>query len=203
MKKFYEKILRWKKNKPSCNNVTSNGNELICNARENVKNDYLHVLFHPLKQKLVKKEVYSLVNVKKSSILDDYIDFLSEHNGMLLYCGAISIFGVTDNNSVNEFIEPFSIKRANSNDFFNKNNGFVYIGNMMYYDYSNINIYLDPNSEKVLLISKRNLIKEFVSLNDFLNHIIEFYNSKYDEKGINLNYNDRKKYVYENTQLYY
>ena len=73
----------------------------------------------------------------------------------------------------------------------------------MYYDYSNINIYLDPNSEKVLLISKRNLIKEFVSLNDFLNHIIEFYNSKYDEKGINLNYNDRKKYVYENTQLYY
>ena len=203
MKKFYETILGWKNNKPSCNNVTSNGNELICNARENVKNDYLHVLFYSLKQKIVKKEVYSLVDVKKSSILDDYIDFLSEHNGMLLYCGAISIFGVTDNNSVNEFIEPFSIKRANSNDFFNKNNGFVYIGNMMYYDYSNINIYLDPNSEKVLLISKRNVIKEFVSLNDFLNHIIEFYNSKYDEKGINLNYNDRKKHVYENTQLYY
>lgn len=203
MKKFYETILGWKNNKPSCNNVTSNGNELICNARENVKNDYLHVLFYSLKQKIVKKEVYSLVDVKKSSILDDYIEFLSEHNGMLLYCGSISIFGVTDNNSVNEFIEPFSIKRANANDFFNKNNGFIYIGNIMYYDYSNINIYLDPNVEKVLLISKRSLVKEFVSLNDFLNHIIEFYNSKYDEKGINLNYNDRKKHVYENTQLYY
>lgn len=203
MERFYEKILKWKNNKPFSNNITSNGSELICNVRENIKNDYLHILFYPLKKKFVKKEIHSMVDNTKSTILEEYIKFLSMHNGMLLYCGAISIFGVTKCNSINEFIEPFSVKTANKNDFYNKSDGYLYVGNILYYDYTNVNIYLDLKREKVLLISKNNLIKDFLSLNEFLNHIIEFYDSKYDEKGMNLNYNDKRKYVYENTQLYY
>ena len=203
MKNFYEKILNWKNAKPSTNVVTQNGNELICNVRDNVKNDYLHVLFYPLKEKKVKKDIDFLIRVKKSNVLDEYSKFLSCHNGMILYCGAIVFFGITENNLVNEFVEPPSLKKLNQYDYYFNNNSYLYIGNMMYFDYNNINIYINPIEDKILLIENNKLINQFETLSTFLNHLIEFYNSKYDFKGLNINYNDRKKHVYENTQLYY
>lgn len=202
MESFYKKIIGWKKSKPSTNRVTSNGNELICNVREDKKNDYLHVLFYPTKTSIIKKHLKKMRKYINSKIVNDYCDFLAVHNGMLLYAGAIVIFGATLDNSINEFIEPPSLLRMNENDNYSRANHVIYIGNLMHSDYSSVNIYIDLDSNKILWLHRENVIIEFNSLNEFLVFIIKFYDPKYNHDGLNENFDDRNKNVYENTQLF-
>ncbi|MGN1227066.1 MAG: hypothetical protein ACI4TX_00315, partial [Christensenellales bacterium] len=92
--KFYSEILKWKDNGPSV--VNSNGNELICYVHENVKDDYLHILFYPL-NKNNQKQFENDFQCNHNRGLEDYSKFIFEHNGSVLYSGAIVFFGYTDN----------------------------------------------------------------------------------------------------------
>ena len=197
---FYKAILKWKDKGESCTNAR--GNELICHVHKQVKDDYLHVLFYSLdkkNQKLFDKEF----NKKDNPGLRKYKDFIFEHNGAVLYSGAIVLFGYTNDNSINTFIEPASLSRMNSKSRFIRDNSvYLYIGNIMHRDLDNIDVYINRKTGYILWMHKNEIFKEFETIEKMLQHILEYYEPHYKENGENKNYNNRKKNVYENIQLY-
>lgn len=197
---FFEKILLWKKDNK--NGKTANGNELICLVHEEIKNDYLHVLFYSLDKK-TRRNLENIVNLKHNSGLMSYINFLSEHNGGVLYSGGIVFFGFTDKTLINDFIEPPSLNRMNEIDRFHlQNPEWLYIGNLLHRDMDNVNMYINSKNGMILWLHKNKELQSFNSLEDSLNHIYSVYNICYKKDGEHKNYNNRKMHVYENIQLY-
>lgn len=200
MSAFYNKIMNWSKRGDST--VTSNGNNLICLVHKNIKDDYLHVLFYPLEKKK-QKEFENKYQIKKNKFLKDYLNFISEHNGSILYSGAIVFFGFTDSRSINTFVEPASLERMNEIDRFAKDNpSYLYIGNLMHRDMNNVNIYFNVSTGYVLWMHKNEIFKEFSTLDLMLEYIIDYYEPHYGLSGENIDYDNRKKNVYENILLF-
>ena len=200
MSVFYNRILNWAKKGDSL--ITANGNNLICLVHENIKDDYLHVLFYPLDKKK-KKQFEKDYQIKKNKHLSDYFDFIAEHNGSVLYSGAIVFFGFTDSRSINTFVEPASLVRMNETDRFVRDNpSYLFIGNLMHHDMDNVNIYFNVTTGYILWIHKGEISKEFTSLVKMLEFIIDYYEPHYKLDGENVYYNNRKKNVYENIQLF-
>lgn len=198
--KFYDKIMRWKDNGFSM--VNSNKNELICLVHKNVENDYLHVLFYPLSI-FKQKEFEKNFDLKTNKGLYTYSKFIFEHNGAVLYSGALVFFGYTNKTAQNIFMEPPSLEQMNLiNKFVINNPIYLYIGNIMHRDYDNINIFINKQTGYILWEHKNEIFKEFKNLNDMLDFIIEYYDSCYGTNGENLNYKNRNKNVYENIQLF-
>lgn len=198
--KFYDEILKWKNNGYST--INSKGNEFICHVHKDIKDDYLHILFYPLDKKK-QKEIIKEYNIKENNGLKEYFKFIFEHNGAVLYSGAIVFFGYTDNIIPNVFLEPSSLNKMNELDRFVADNPvYLYIGNLMHRDYDNVNIYINKKTGYILWLHKNEIFKEFESLDEMLNHIIEYYDNKYGLNGENLNYKNKSKNVYENVQLY-
>ena len=197
---FFEKILLWKIDNK--NEKTTNGNDLICLVHEQIKNDYLHILFYPLDRK-IKKDLEKQADLKNNKGLISYMDFLSEHNGGVLYSGGIVFFGFTNKNTINTFIEPPSINRMNEMDRFHlQNPEWLYIGNLLHRDMDNVNMYINSKNGMILWLHKNKELQSFNSLEDSLNHIYSVYNICYKKDGEHKNYNNRKMHVYENIQLY-
>lgn len=198
--KFYDNILKWKLCGDSIVNV--NGNELICHVHKEIKDDYLHVLFYSLGKKM-QKQFEKKFDLKKNKGLKEYSMFIFRHNGSVLYSGAIVFFGFTENNTANTFIEPCSLEKMNEmNEFVYNNPSYLFIGNIMHRDFDNIDIFVNKITGYLLWMHKSRIFKEFNSLNQMLDYIINYYDPFYNSKGENINFNDRKKNVYENIQLY-
>lgn len=197
---FFDKLLLWKS--ASKNNKTANGNELICLVHENIPYDYLHVLFYPL-DKGKRKELEKALDLKHNKGFKEYIDFLSEHNGCVIYSGAIVFFGFTENQAINNFVEPASLMRSNEYDLVHNNHKeWLYIGNLMHSDLDNVNMYINSKNGKVMWVHKGKEMIKFDTLEDALAHIYAVYNVCYNKHGENKNYNRRDMDVYENIQLY-
>ncbi len=197
---FYKTILKWKDN--NSNEETKNGNQLICHVHENVQNDYLHVLFYSLDRK-AKKELEKYLCDGDKRAIKQYVEFLSEHNGAVLYSGAIVFFGWTNYRGINTFVEPAPLAVQDEKDKISKTNSdLIFIGNIMHRDYDNINMYLNISNGKIIWYHKNEIIKAFNALDESLEHIISFYNDCYKINGEHRFYNDRSKNVYENIQLY-
>ena len=200
MSVFYNKILNWAKKGDSL--VTANGNNLICLVHKNIKDDYLHVLFYPLDKKK-QKQFEEDYQIKKNKHLSDYFDFIAEHNGSVLYSGAIVFFGFTDSRSINTFVEPPSLVRMNETDRFVRDNpSYLFIGNLMHHDMDNVNIYFNVTTGYILWIHKGEISKEFTSLVKMLEFIINYYEPHDKSDGENVEYDNIKKNVYENIQLF-
>ena len=197
---FFDKLLLWKKD--HTNDVTQNGNELICLVHENIANDYLHVLFYPLDKKK-RKELEKTLDIKRNKGYSQYIDFLSEHNGCVIYSGAIVFFGFTDSQGVNTFVEPPSLIRMNDRDVIHRQYPeWLFVGNLMHRDMDNVNIYVNAKDGTVMWTHKNCELLKFKNLEESLKHIYTVYDICYNKKGENKNYNNRKMNVYENIQLY-
>ena len=95
--KFIDEIIKWCDRKPGFSETNAFGSRLICRVNEDVKGDYLHVLYKPLSIEESKTFIKELISVNKpsSNAVDAYLDFLHEANGAILYSGAIVIFGYT------------------------------------------------------------------------------------------------------------
>ena len=197
---FFDKLLLWKDG--NTNDKTQNGNELICLVHPNVKNDYLHVLFHPLDKKK-RKELEKGFDLKHNKGLESYIEFLSEHNGAVLYSGGIVFFGFTENQSINTFIEPPSLSRMNERDLVHRQHPeWLFIGNLMHKEMDNVNMYINSKDGSIFWVHKNQEMQKFKTLEQSLSHIYTVYNVCYKKDGENKNYNNRKMNVYENIQLY-
>ena len=197
---FFDKLLLWKND--HTNNVTTNGNELICLVHENIANDYLHVLFYPL-DKRKRKELEKALDIKHNKGYSQYIDFLSEHNGGVIYSGAIVFFGFTDSQEINTFIEPPSLIRMNDRDVIHRQYPeWLFVGNLMHRDMDNVNIYVNAKDGTFMWTHKNCEMLKFKNLEESLKHIYTVYDICYNKKGENKNYNNRKMNVYENIQLY-
>ena len=197
---FFDKLFLWKNG--STNDKTPNGNELICLVHPNVKNDFLHVLFYPLDKKK-RKEFEKDFDLKHNKGLESYIEFLSEHNGAVLYSGGIVFFGFTENQSINTFIEPPSLSRMNERDLVHRQYPeWLYIGNFMHREMDNVNMYINSKDGTILWVHKNQEMQKFKTLEQSLSHIYAVYNVCYKKDGENKNYNNRKMNVYENIQLY-
>lgn len=197
---FFNAIEAWKnKGKSAINNY---GSDLICLVHESKKDDYLHVLFHGLEEKN-KQKLMKACGMDGFPKLEEYLNLLSEHNGCILYSGAIVMFGLTNNNGINTFQYPPSIEKLNSNNRFVMDNPvYLFIGNLMHSDYSNVNIYINKKTGYILWMHGSDIFNEFENIGKMLDHVLEFYEPHYKENGENKDYNNRKKNVYENIQLY-
>ena len=70
---------------------TKLGTQYVC---EFAKEEYLHIMYAGLdsgEEKKLKKELERLK--KEGPYLDNYISFLKEVNGAILYAGSINLFG--------------------------------------------------------------------------------------------------------------
>jgi len=197
---FFTKLSLWKNG--NTNKRTQNNNELICLVHPNIENDYLHVLFYPL-DKLMKKELENILDLKHNKGLSSYIDFLSHHNGAVLYSGGIVFFGFTKNELINTFVEPPSLCRMNETNQFHKQHlELLYIGNFMHREMDNVNMYINVKNGSILWVHKKSEMLKFNTLEDSLNHLYAVYNDCYKKNGENKNYKNKKMNVYENIQLY-
>lgn len=165
----------------------------------------LHALYAPISKNDKKELEAYLASNKKTErrAVEQYIDFLSEHNGSVLYDGALVFFGATDNNIVNEFLYPTSVVLMNQGDYISKHlNSVLYIGNGMHIDRDNIHFYINLENGIVSGYHKGEIVISWKDLNEFFEYIYRHYDKMYGDDGIHKFYGQRDKGVYYNVQLF-
>lgn len=144
---------------------------------------YLHVLFYGLTDKRFAQFSKEIM-LEKWTGLRKYSDFLYKHNGCILYSGAIVMFGYSDKTSMEPFEEPPSLKKMNASDrFVHDNPLYLYIGNLMHCDFDNVNLYVNKKTGYILWMHEGEIFKEFKTLDDMLEHILQYYEPHYKNDG--------------------
>ena len=169
------------------------------------REECLHALYVPISKKEKKELEAYLASDKKAArkAVDKYIDFLSEHNGSVLYSGALVFFGATDNQTVNEFLYPASVVLMNQGDHISKRlNSVLYIGNGMHVDRDNINFYFNLENGIISGYHKGEIVISWKDLNEFFEYIYRHYDKMYGDDGLHMFYGQRAKGVYYNAQLF-
>lgn len=168
-------------------------------------NEYLNILYPALAPK-GKKDLMNYISDCKSynkKVLEQYVDFLSEHNGAVLYSGGIVMFGSTRYNEPNYFVYPTSIMYADKNDYVSSRlNRVLYIGNALHKSGGNINFYLNLENGIVSGYIKEEIIISWKNIRDFFEFIYIKYDSMYNEDGTHKFFNEKEKNVYRNIQLF-
>lgn len=181
--------------------VNEFGTELIC---ETEKNDFLYVLYSPmtrLQEKCLQKELIVKRRTEKH-ILEEYLMFLKECNGCILFNGSIVLFGCSREVEKDEKFKnaPSFIRFTQLDSYTMGQKDFIYIGNAVYYDFSNVNFYFNCVTGEVILVSKGETIKKWGNFSRFLKAMISFYSPHYNNQGFNIDYDNRQKGVYHNIQ---
>lgn len=169
------------------------------------KDECLHVLYAPISKKDEKTLKTHLASDKKTAkrAVEQYIDFLSEHNGSVLYGGALVFFGATDNQAINKFLYPVSVIQMNREDYVSTHlNNVLYVGNAMHVDRDNINFYFNLENGIVSGYHKGEIVISWKDLNEFFNYIYLHYDKMYGDDGIHKFYGQKNKGVYYNAQLF-
>ena len=204
--KFIDEIIKWCDRKPGFSETNAFGSRLICRVNEDVKGDYLHVLYKPLSIKESKAFINELISVNKpsSNAVDAYLDFLDEANGAILYSGAIVIFGYTQKMQSSALYDiPSSILKMNAMDYIsNQYPRLLYIGNAMHANKGVIKFYLNLDDGAIVGFYKDKETITWNSINDFFKYIIFKYDANYLPTGYHIFNGDRTKGVYDNAQLF-
>lgn len=189
---------RWKKE-------TTNQTGTVFLGKVNGTDEFLNVLYAPLAHEDKNKLTHYIFHAKSydKKVLEQYLDFLAEHNGAVLYGGGVVLFGATDCNEMNPFLYPPSIVKANRTDYVSSRlNKVLYIGNALHKSGSNINFYLNLENGIISAYLKDEIVRSWKNINDFMDFIFETYNSKYGDDGLNKYYGMKNKNVYQNIQLF-
>ena len=167
--------------------------------------EYLNVLYAPIsKRDMQELEKYVSTSKKfDKKILKNFIEVLSEHNGAVLYGGGIVLFGVTANDTVNQFLYPASIIKMNNFDYVSSHlNKVLYIGNAMHKSKDNINFYYNLENGIVSGYVKGEIVISWKTLEEFYDYVFGVYDSCYGNDGVHKNYNNKAQFVYRNIQLF-
>ena len=178
---------------------SANGTQFLC---ETAQNDYLHTLYYPLGKKEGKALEKIMKALKKDGEkLSEYVNFLSEHNGAILYGGSVVLFGFAERSM--SLDEPVSLIEENERDGVSKRlNRVIYIGNAPYIKGGNVNFYFNVISGCVTAFYDNQIIYTWFSIKEFCEHILRFYDDKYLTNGRNKYYNEKEHGVWHNIQLW-
>lgn len=174
-------------------------------GRVGSSDEYLNVLYAPVSKRDVK-ELEKYVSDKKKfdkKTLKNFIEILSEHNGAVLYGGGIVLFGVTNNDTANQFLYPASIIKSDSSDYVSSHlNRVLYIGNALHKSKDNINFYYNLENGIVSGYLKGEIVISWKTLEEFFDYIFMTYDPCYGDDGVHKFYNKKALFVYRNVQLF-
>ena len=143
-----------------------------------ISTGYLHKLYPPLNTLDIEKIEILL----KVSLPVDYLDFLLSFNGMDLFNGNISIFGLrksSNSNNYNKFFQPQDIIIENLEKKF-EDNYFLFA-----YFLKKHHVFFKPGDNRVF-VRQRNIEDTIVEYHDFyewLNYCINFLSPYFDQFG--------------------
>ncbi len=163
--------------------------------------EYLHVFFYGLNEDRTQRLLDDLLSIgKKLESNADYVSFLAESNGALLYSGSINMFGYEDcDDSFDD--SPSSIVKMNMVDAFaKKNDSALYIGNCPCSKGGNVNFYYMLDSSTIQLIYNGEVICACEDMQTFFKQMYYSFDDKYLSDGRNKFFGDKDKYVYNNIQ---
>ena len=165
--------------------------------------EYLHVFYYGLDNARTKQLTNDLLSVGKNiEHCTDYLSFLKEMNGALLYSASINLFGYDDRrDSIDD--SPSSVVKMNLVDSFARGNASaLYFGNCPCSKGGNVNFYVMIDSSTIQLVYNGEVICSFKDMQSFFKNLYYSFDDKYLPDGRNKFYGDKEKHVYNNIQKY-
>ncbi len=181
------------------NKITQKGTLYYCHIE---KDEYLHVFFYGLDDIHIASICVDLSNIGKNINDCDYLSFIKDSNGALLYSASVNLFGFENRDDSFED-SPSSIIKMNLMDSYSKDNpNLLLIGNCPCSLGGNINIYYDLDAHSVVYVHEGRILSTFGDMAAFLLDIKNMYYDKYRSNGKHRYYGEKDKYVYNNIQKY-
>lgn len=188
-----------KKKYENGNYRTDNGSMYLGKIEDD---EYLHTIYYGIDDEEVeelKNKLY-LCN-KKGAKLEEYISFLQESNGALLFGGSINLFGFSTNRDYED--TPTSIIKPLLSDKISKQiYRMLYIGNCPHANGGNMNFYLNLDVGLVVGYYKNEIVITWPNIYEMVRDLINKYDEFYLPSGLNKNYGKADKGVYNNIQKY-